>query len=62
MKFDLARCCGALLGQGAGLALGTVSRRPRSSSPFFILGVFVRIAESNHLHPAVTQESYGIFS
>jgi hypothetical protein len=37
-------------------ALGTTLSRPSTTqpSPFFILGIFVRIAESNHLYAAVT--------
>jgi hypothetical protein len=53
-------CCGAVLSRAnsqhrivEGLALGTadsLASPTRLFSCFFILGIFVRIAESNHLH------------
>jgi hypothetical protein len=39
-------CCGVITGTGTGLALGTAVDDPALSS-VFILGIFVRIAESN---------------
>jgi hypothetical protein len=56
----LKLCCGVVLGQGAGLALGTTFSRLSTTqlSSFFILSIFVRIAESNHLYAVVTQLEY----
>jgi len=41
-------CCGVVLGQGAGLGTWHRTQPPLDDpalSPFFILGIFVRIAE-----------------